>query len=205
MGFKTWEEAADAAAEKIFHYEGPYISGLGNIDVELHKSVDVINWVAVGSAAASVTDDVYRDAIVATVVSKQHDYGHENIARHGLVGIHVRMCDKVERIKNLARRDEPANEPLADSYADLVGYSIIAVMWQDGTFMLPLERDMRPNYEKRERFGSNGAWSKWAPWEPTYGWDDPRTQSIVEMLEDGYLITLEDLVWGSKAQYFSHV
>lgn len=78
--------------------------------------------------------------IVNTVVSKQHDYGHENIAQFGEVGLVVRLADKVARIANLAGR-EAQNESLKDSYLDVCGYTVLFRMWRDGTFLLPLAED----------------------------------------------------------------
>lgn len=90
--------------------------------------------------------------IVALLCSKQHDYGHHNIARFGHRGLIVRVHDKVARIENLLRRQIAAGlvgysaagespwlcEPLQDSFDDVLGYSIIGVMLCEGTFMLPL-------------------------------------------------------------------
>lgn len=74
------------------------------------------------------------------LVSKQHDYGHGNINNFGIIGIAIRACDKIARIKNLRNRDSDAkNEPLVDSYIDLVGYAVIAGMYHDGTFQLNLK------------------------------------------------------------------
>ena len=74
---------------------------------------------------------------------KQHDYGHENINNFGILGLAVRMCDKIARIKNLiGRGSDGVNEPLEDSYRDIVGYATIAVMYHAGTFQYKLERDI---------------------------------------------------------------
>jgi hypothetical protein len=80
--------------------------------------------------------------MVDLLVRKQNDYGHGNINNFGVIGIAVRACDKIARIKNLQERNTGAqNEPLNDSYVDLVGYATIAGMYQDGTFQLKLKGD----------------------------------------------------------------
>lgn len=82
------------------------------------------------------------DHIAKIVTQKQYAYGHGNIAKFGMVGIIVRTNDKYERLMNLYEKGDrtPAGtEPLVDSWVDLVGYSIIALMWMDGTFMLDLK------------------------------------------------------------------
>lgn len=76
--------------------------------------------------------------MVNLLVRKQHDYGHGNINNFGIIGIAIRSCDKIARIKNLVGKDAK-NEPLTDSYLDLVGYAVIAGMYHDGTFQLKLK------------------------------------------------------------------
>ena len=73
---------------------------------------------------------------------KQHDYGHKNITNFGLVGVAVRMCDKIARLINIERRGGHAalaGEPLIDAYRDIVGYAVIAIMLYTGTFELELD------------------------------------------------------------------
>ena len=75
---------------------------------------------------------------------KQHDYGHGNISKFGLVGVAVRMCDKIARAENLTKRggvSAQVTEPLKDAYEDIIGYAVISVMLYRDTFMLPLDSD----------------------------------------------------------------
>lgn len=75
-----------------------------------------------------------------TLVSKQRDYGHENIARFGRQGLLIRVHDKVARLENLAKKTgTPSNESIQDTVMDIAGYSTIGMMWERGTFLLPLE------------------------------------------------------------------
>lgn len=72
---------------------------------------------------------------------KQHDYGHKNITNFGLVGVAVRMCDKIARLINMERRGGGSalvGEPLIDAYRDIVGYAVIAIMLHGGKFELEL-------------------------------------------------------------------
>ena len=75
------------------------------------------------------------------LVGKQHDYGHHNIDSFGLTGLVVRLSDKVARLANLAKRntDYTFNEPVLDTWRDIVGYCVIAEMWMDRTFHLDLK------------------------------------------------------------------
>jgi hypothetical protein len=72
---------------------------------------------------------------------KQHDYGHKNIDNFGLIGVAVRMCDKIARAENLRGKETNAvrNETIMDTYEDIVGYAVIALMLDGGTFGLELD------------------------------------------------------------------
>jgi hypothetical protein len=70
---------------------------------------------------------------------KQHDYGHENIARFGRLGLLVRVHDKIARLENLlGTGSSPNHESIEDNVVDVIGYSIVAAMWEEGTFLLAL-------------------------------------------------------------------
>ena len=77
--------------------------------------------------------------IVDIVCAKQHDYGHGNINNFGVIGIGIRLCDKIARIKNLENQPKPKNESLIDSYVDIVGYAMIAIMLDEESFQLQLK------------------------------------------------------------------
>lgn len=93
------------------------------------------------SFAGPLDDWMLREEITATLIRKQTDYGHHNIARFGRHGILVRCHDKVARLKNLhlARSGSAMNESLVDTYVDIIGYSAIGMMWERGWFLLELE------------------------------------------------------------------
>ena len=79
--------------------------------------------------------------MVRILCSKQHDYGHKNISNFGIIGVAIRICDKIARIQNLESRETPNNESIIDSYSDIVGYSMIAIMLEEESFLLPLAGD----------------------------------------------------------------
>ncbi len=80
--------------------------------------------------------------MVELIAKKQHDYGHENINAFGEVGVLVRLNDKVARLRNLIMKNvDPANEATEDSWRDVVGYGLIALMLRKGTFNLPLREE----------------------------------------------------------------
>lgn len=82
--------------------------------------------------------------VIELVITKQHDYGHGNILAFGEFGVLVRTSDKLERLKNLLKSNtEPENEAVEDTWTDLAGYSLLALMLRRGTFTLPLEKDKK--------------------------------------------------------------
>lgn len=81
----------------------------------------------------------YKNKIKTTLVKKQKDYGPRNIEKFGINGIVIRIYDKIARLENLLNKNSFAeNEPLQDTLLDIVGYSIIAVMWNNNYFMAPM-------------------------------------------------------------------
>jgi hypothetical protein len=94
-------------------------------------------------AMMSELDDTNLDGYVLFYAGKQRDYGPENIRRFGFKGIEIRLWDKVARLENLAAKGHmPTNEPIIDTYDDMLGYCLIALMLADGTFILPLEEEL---------------------------------------------------------------
>jgi hypothetical protein len=81
--------------------------------------------------------------MVQLLCRKQHDYGHNNITNFGIIGVAIRICDKIARIDNLSKRNQPTNESLIDSYIDIVGYAMISIMLNEDSFKLPLKGDKR--------------------------------------------------------------
>ena len=76
--------------------------------------------------------------IAALVCSKQHDYGPGNILAFGEFGVLVRANDKFERMKNLQGK-RPTNEAIDDTWMDIAGYALIALMLRRDKFTLPLK------------------------------------------------------------------
>ncbi len=90
-------------------------------------------------ALARELDEWDTGEMLSMVIGKQRDYGHGNINSFGLIGIVVRLSDKIERYKNLMlKKREPSHESLVDTIHDIVGYCLIALMFLDGTFQLKL-------------------------------------------------------------------
>lgn len=77
--------------------------------------------------------------VADTVISKQRDYGKENITRFGQVGLLVRVHDKLARLEHLTVTGKtPNNESLTDTVLDLVGYSVLGALLGRKQFALGL-------------------------------------------------------------------
>jgi len=81
--------------------------------------------------------------IAYVVISKQHDYGHDNILGFGDKGLVVRMWDKVSRLKNLIWNGSgiAKHESIQDTFIDIAGYAIIGLMLEKEWFTLELKED----------------------------------------------------------------
>tara|TARA_R110000824_G_scaffold397512_1_gene600479 strand:- start:242 stop:580 length:339 start_codon:yes stop_codon:yes gene_type:complete len=79
--------------------------------------------------------------VAEVVISKQHDYGHDNILAFREEGLVVRLWDKVARLKNLlwVNKDTPKNESIEDTFTDIAGYAIIGLMLANKSFLNALK------------------------------------------------------------------
>lgn len=89
-------------------------------------------------------DEVIKDKalnIANIVIEKQRHYGKDNIKDFGEMGILIRANDKFARLKNMIlNKMENSEEPKKDTWTDIIGYALLALMLEDGTFDLPLEK-----------------------------------------------------------------
>jgi Nucleotide modification associated domain 1 len=158
----TWDEASEQALEYITNivstvrFEEPVWKKYNAI---LDSLANFVTWHEAASEAQAVsvmvdagcmamhslvpiTLGMDKTEMHKMLCRKQHDYGHGNISKFGLVGVAVRMCDKIARAENLTKRggvSAQITEPLKDAYEDIIGYAVIAVMLYRNTFMLPLD------------------------------------------------------------------
>lgn len=68
--------------------------------------------------------------IARMLEKKRQDYGDPDhtIGRFGLMGIAVRLMDKVERLVNLSQNGRIANfESIEDTLRDIAGYAILGL------------------------------------------------------------------------------
>ena len=70
--------------------------------------------------------------IVELLARKDSDYGSENLRKHGLYGILVRLDDKLARLNHLISKKglvsaNVIDETLEDTFIDIAGYAINAL------------------------------------------------------------------------------
>lgn len=127
-------DASDRLGEFVRSNDRDSSVALGNMVVASHLAINEL-------ASRGITVD--WDQMHELLCKKQHDYGHGNIDNFGLVGVAVRLCDKIARAENLQTRDSNAvsNETILDTYEDIIGYTVIALMLDADTFKLQLDTD----------------------------------------------------------------
>jgi hypothetical protein len=116
-------------------------------NIPQHKEL----WIAVSFNAIEGIKNYFKEKIniqyiTDTLIKKQKDYGHNNIAMFGITGLVIRVHDKIARAENILGKKDMVNavseESLQDTFVDMIGYSTIAMMWLEETFMLPLEDNL---------------------------------------------------------------
>lgn len=124
--------------DDVFHSE---VAGTDIVRRHMFNMI-AVNGIIGYAQETKVSVDEAGMHVLKTVIGKQRMYGHGNIARFGVPGLVIRLNDKLERLKNLQKHDGPVLfEPIHDTWLDICGYSVIAVMWVSGWFLLELEAD----------------------------------------------------------------
>lgn len=113
-------------------------SGDASLD-DLDQYMGACGNLAASHIRTTLSSDIH--GIHSLLVRKQRDYGHENITLSGEIGLAVRMMDKIARLNNLLSRDgqNVMNEPLVDTWCDILGYATVYHMYRNGTFTTPLK------------------------------------------------------------------
>lgn len=152
----TWNSSAELEIDRIevslkagYKFDGELFSSYANMmqdAVRNGNEPDIVcfAWYTALEAARCLKEQKKWDPteMLGILVSKQHDYGHDNINAFGQIGVAVRLSDKIARYYNLIRRDKVAkNEPFLDCLKDMVGYGVISAMLANETFNNLLEGD----------------------------------------------------------------
>lgn len=111
----------------------------------VHQSADLNKPATFEQALAQLNAEC--DQIM---IKKQLDYGNLNIAIWGVLGVAVRLTDKVMRLRELLLSGRlPQNESIRDTAVDIRNYGLILLMLIDGLWGLPMETTQ--NTEQTER------------------------------------------------------
>lgn len=144
-GFHPWDKVSDLRKhidyliDQMGPVSGKNISEKEAVDFWLTFGRIAINTAKKGGFFTDLPAELI-EKISEVLVSKQKDYGPQNIARFGRAGLLIRCHDKIARLENLLGNDKnPQNETVVDNFIDVVGYSSIGVMWERGWFLLPLK------------------------------------------------------------------
>ena len=154
VSHQSWNGAADYASKEMFVLSTTLTPSLSTVrdwfDEMVHLFFNkselsaVSNWLVLGGNALKWgrTEGfaITQQELLSTLVRKQRDYGHKNIAMFGRDGLLIRVHDKIARLENLVGKNvEAANEPILDTVLDIAGYSTIGMMLDRGEFLLELE------------------------------------------------------------------
>lgn len=147
----TWEEASEEIVYLLSKYTDDPTLGYSPLNIDHTKKMrdrlfkDDLErpsvWDSIAHEAITelrMTGEWSPETMSRLLVSKQRDYGHQNILQGGLFGVAIRLSDKIERYANLMKQDAPQNESVTDTLADMVGYVVIAHMLIEDTFTLEL-------------------------------------------------------------------
>ncbi len=116
------------------------IQGLGNSTLQVaspsvHQAVDPNKPATFEQALAWLNAECDR-----VMIKKQRDYGSLNIAIWDVLGVAVRLTDKVMRLRELILSGRsPQNESIRDTAVDIRNYGLILLMLIDGLWGLPME------------------------------------------------------------------
>jgi hypothetical protein len=85
--------------------------------------------------------------LAETLIKKNHDYGNsveEQYLEYGDASLHIRLEDKLRRLKNLSTSPSKVNEKKSETWLDAAGYSVLAhiIHSEEPTFKKPPYMDL---------------------------------------------------------------
>lgn len=163
---ETWEEAAEEAISAMF--DRTVISGLeepeqlirymrlkigSTLKTDENKEYDYSHMAKMASQVGfwqflashslrllnSTGTTFTAQNMLDILTMKQKDYGPNNISEFGIIGLLIRVNDKIARLEHMTQKTNNFNtaininavqsETLIDTLIDIIGYSAIATMW----------------------------------------------------------------------------
>lgn len=120
---------------------------------------------------------------------KQESYGRLNLYRRGLLGMIVRLEDKIERLVTMADAETTTNadgDSMRDAMNDIIGYAVMMQIWAEDTGLLETPTDF-PQLRLR-----NNSVRDISPGD-TAGLKEELTQLVINALVDlKNLVTIPD-------------
>ena len=116
-------------------YDGMIIDGTEDYEFRRLNVQDPIDLICIENDIVTMMGRAALVVAIENVVvldRKQRDYGSRNISEFGEIGILMRVWDKICRLKNLMRKENPKNESIDDSWLDMANYAIIAILVRRG-------------------------------------------------------------------------
>ncbi len=124
------------AVELLHAYFKKTVSGKRKPSQEDAKIFYTIKNCALLQLVAKLRQDTNKSLVTSYElgVAKNHDYGMDNIPMYGVIGITVRLNDKLMRVLNLQKAVQPEvrDEKLKDTLIDIVNYATYAIMLYNG-------------------------------------------------------------------------
>ena len=69
------------------------------------------------------------DDLATLLIGKKADYGNsfeQQFNKRGLLGVLIRLEDKISRLDNLQSKDAQVSESISDTLLDIAGYALLA-------------------------------------------------------------------------------
>lgn len=132
MDFKCWNEELNNFSRCDNQREvcaGKYLTD--GVKHEQNKGIVKIRS-EISETKAKVTPETIKkacDELARTLIRKNHDYGNsveEQFWEYGDTSLHLRLEDKLRRLKQLSKHEAKVKEKKAETWIDAAGYSVLA-------------------------------------------------------------------------------
>ena len=72
------------------------------------------------------------DEIKELLKKKNKTYGDNNVVKMGKLGVLTRVEEKIERLRNMIKKNIESKESKEDTWKDIAGFGIIGIMLERG-------------------------------------------------------------------------
>lgn len=128
-------ESCDRRLQSIFKM---FLLGSANTDQSKSVFISVKNTALAEMVKLKKSDiETILKTAQSIGIKKNNDYGSTNILKYGIIGIIVRLGDKIARFKNLSAQTTKQmvlDENLEDTLLDIINYSTYGEMLNDGVW-----------------------------------------------------------------------